>query len=52
MKLLPDTIRKSWLAARGETRAGEEKKETEFRERKDVYRKWRALFSFIFFLNS
>lgn len=34
MKLLPDTIITSWLAARGETSWGEKKK-AEFRERKD-----------------
>lgn len=34
MKLLPDTIIKSWLASREETSLGE-KKEAEFRERKD-----------------
>lgn len=33
MKLLPDTIIKSWLAAKVETRAGEEEKATELKER-------------------
>lgn len=47
MKLLPDTIIKSWLAAKVETRAGEEEKETELRERERF--SWETTSTFLFF---
>lgn len=47
MKLLPDTIIKSWLAAKVETRAGEEEKETELRERERF--SWETNSTFLFF---